>query len=665
MDTDKDRSGSTRRAFLKAAAATTVASGVASGVTSAADTHNGASAGDPSGFEKQEWWKSIRESQLFTESLNEKPHTVGFKEGKGLTGAQVFANLCKQENLGALFCCPGNYQVTHEIAEIGIPTYGGRTEGNMCGAADGFHRASGEVAACSGTEGPGFASMLMQIASAHFSNSALLVLASNRNLEIEDTQTTQQFMLQQEVTSKLRKYGKRITTPDRIYEYGAYAFRNLKSGIPGVVHLDFPDEVTAARFNDSSSLTKFVDKKYYRSETRPAPHAKDLARAVEMIDKAQRPVIVAGHGVIVRKGWEALVRVAEKNDIPVVTTGPVRGAIPDDHRLCANMANSAFEKADLVVFVGLYLAPEPSSYTFAADVPTIRVHPVAEDLGRNWAVDLGLVSDEAYFLEALLGELPAKKRESWVGEIASASKKFDDYVASMYQAGLDQGRKAGALHPSVISQEVHNFLYKGKIDPKQTLTAWGGWHIGRNASLLLRAFRPAQEIQPLYQFGAIGAALPMAIGASAAVQLGAGNQSNYAGAPVVVVTSDSDIGFGLMELDTAVKYKLPVICVVYNNACWSSYTQAKRVAPKATHIHLHQENIRYDIMAQGLGARGELVQTPEALRAALQRAYDAASREKLSTLINCHGLKEFSDPQTHAPVVASFHPAPGIGAWQI
>ena len=175
-----------------------------------------------------------------------------------MTGAQIFANLCKDEDLPALFCAAGNYAIVDEIAQVGIPCYGGRTEGGMCAAADGFCRVTGEVAACSGTEGPGITHMMMNIGSAHFANSPLLVLASNSFLRSEDCQSWIQFIHQQPLTEGLKKYGKRITVANRIYEYGAYAFRSLKSGVPDVVHLDFPAEVAMARFPDASSLERVL-----------------------------------------------------------------------------------------------------------------------------------------------------------------------------------------------------------------------------------------------------------------------------------------------------------------------------------------------------------------------------------------------------------------------
>ena len=140
------------------------------------------------------------------ESLSALPRRMEFT-GDGMTGAQVFANLCKDEDLAALFCAAGNYNIINEIAQVGIPCYGGRTEGGMCSAADGFSRVTGEVAACSGTEGPGITHMIMNIAAAHSSNSPLLVLASNTNLAAEDRQRSVQFMFQQPITQGIKKWG--------------------------------------------------------------------------------------------------------------------------------------------------------------------------------------------------------------------------------------------------------------------------------------------------------------------------------------------------------------------------------------------------------------------------------------------------------------------------
>jgi thiamine pyrophosphate-dependent acetolactate synthase large subunit-like protein len=158
----------------------------------------------------------------------------------------------------------------------------------------------------------------------------------------------------------------------------------------------------------------------------------------------------------------------------------------------------------------------------------------------------------------------------------------------------------------------------------------------------------------------MGPDLAMMMGAAVAVQRGIGPHAPYQGAPVVVVTGDAGMAYSLLELDTFVKYKLPVICIVYNNDCWGTFTMATST-PRAKHLYLFQENLRYDKIAEHLGTRGEYVRTPEELRAALNRSYDAAAKHGYSTLINCQGIGDFNLAEAYPPGL-DFSPEPGVGA---
>ena len=593
-------------------------------------------------------------------NLSESPKPGSF-EGKGMTGAEVFAKLCKDEELAALFCCPGNYTIINAIAAAGIPAYGGRTEGAMCAAADGFSRVTGEVTACSGTEGPGFTHMIMNIASANAARTPLLVLASNMQISGDDREQFIQTGYQQPITTGMKKYGKRMIAANRVHEYGAYAFRNLKTGIPGPVHLDFPGEVARARFTDSANLTDYYGKEKYRSESKPVPSGKEVQQAADMISKAERPIIVAGQGVFQRKAWEALTAAAEKQDIAVVTSGPTRGHFPDDHRLSVSCAPEALMSADLVVFIGQYSMPSPGEYRFSPEIKSIRVNPVPEDLGRNWPLDLGIVGDEKLFLEALANSLPRKKRDKWVDEIAGARKAWEKTNLDHYALGLKHSSATNHLHPAVMAKEVHDFFYKGDVDPKQTVSGSGGWTTGLFAGRWLRANRPGQGVVCAYQYGAIGPDMAMMIGAGAAVQRGVGPQAPYKGAPALVVTSDAGIAYSMFELDTAAKYKIPIIAVIYNNNSWGMWPSAVGSA-RSMHMYLFQENLRYDKMAEGLGARGEYVRTVEEMRDALKRSYQAAARDQVSTLINVQALKEFTSGRDYPPGIA-LNAEPGVGAF--
>ena len=645
------RESTSRRDFLRKSAAG-VGAAVAAGASAKAFTADQVNVADVT-------IPSIRIPADFTASLEEAPAPGKF-EGRGMSGAEVFAQVCVKEELAALFCCPGNYTVINALAAAGIPSYGGRMEGSMCAMADGFSRATGEVAATSGTEGPGFTNMIMNIAAASAARTPLLVLASNMMIAGDDREAFIQTGYQQPLTVGVRKYGKRLIDPSRVHEYGGYAFRELKSGIPGPVHLDFPAEVARARFKSPDELKDYYDKSQYRSDSRPYPGTSEMAQVVKMIDKAQRPLIVAGQGVFQRRGWDALVKVAEKGDIAVATSGPTRGAISDDHRLCVMAAPDALLSADLVIFIGQYCMPSPGEYRLSPDIKTVRVHPDQNELGRNWPLDLGIVADAALFLEALQDTVRSKKRGAWVDEIAKAKQAYQTHIDDTYQLGLQYSKQTNHLHPAVISYETQHFIDNGTEDRLAVVAGGGGWTIGLFSGRYLRARRPGQMIVPPYQYGAIGPDMSMMMGACTAVQRGVGPQKGYEGTPTICVTSDAGVAYSMFELDTANKYKLPTITIVYNNNAWGVWTNAARSA-RSLQMYLFQENLRYDQMAQGLGANGEYVRTVEEFRAALARAWKLARDQKVSSLINCQALKDFTSPRDYPPGV-SLNAEPGVGA---
>ena len=558
-----------------------------------------------------------------------------------MRGSQVFARVCKNEGLAALFCCPGNYDVINSICDEGIPCFGGRTEGAMCAAADGFIRVTGEIAACSGTEGPGFTNMIMNIAAAGAARTPLLVLASNKRVSEDDTEMGIQTAYQQPTTEGMRKYGKRLIDPNRIYEYSAYAFRQLKTGIPRPVHLDFPAEVYGAKFKDASELRYYYESSKYRTDAKPYPDPKRIRALAEMIRTSQRPMIVASTGVFYSKAWEVLKQVAEKADIAVVESGVVRGQFSDGHRLSASTAPTALMSADLVIFVGQYSMPNVGEYAFGPDAQYVRIDPDAADIGRNMPIDLGIVSCEKAALESLLDAVPAVRREAWVAELAAARKKFEDENAGYYQTGLTY---KDAVHPAAIAQQLSDFLYRSDLAAEQTTVVAGGYGIARYTRRYLRAYRPGQICNGAYQYGAIGPDCGYAFGVSAAVQLGVGPQAAYRGAPVIGITGDAGFAYSGMELETMSKYQMPVVMIVYNNNAWGVQGSGK-----AAHMYLFHENLRYDKVAESLGARGEYVTRPEDFLPALKRSYQIAAKEKISTVINCQAKREFWQKSQYPP----------------
>ena len=130
--------------------------------------------------------------------------------------------------------------------------------------------------------------------------------------------------------------------------------------------------------------------------------------------------------------------------------------------------------------------------------------------------------------------------------------------------------------------------------------------------------------------------------------------------PSLCITSDAGVAYSLFEMDTANKYGIPLICVVYNNDSWGMWPAAVR-SPRSMHMYLFQQNLRYDKMAEGLGVNGEYATTPEQYQGALERAYKLAANDNQSTVINVQAIKEFTSARDFPPGV-SMNPEPGVGA---
>lgn len=207
----------------------------------------------------------------------------------------------------------------------------------------------------------------------------------------------------------------------------------------------------------------------------------------------------------------------------------------------------------------------------------------------------------------------------------------------MYKVGSSY---KDAVHSVVIAKDPSDFLYRGNLPKEQTLVCSGGFGIARYTRRWLRAYRPAQIMNGQYQFGTVGSEVGYSIGAGIAVKEGHGVQAAYKGHPIITIMGDAAFGFSGMEMETLAKYRIPAIIIVYNNNAWGTW-YLQEDGPRRVPMHLFEENIRYDKMAEALGANGLYVTKPEDFLPALKRAYKNAGDPSMPTLINVQGKKEF------------------------
>jgi thiamine pyrophosphate-dependent acetolactate synthase large subunit-like protein len=284
--------------------------------------------------------------------------------------------------------------------------------------------------------------------------------------------------------------------------------------------------------------------------------------------------------------------------IPFYTTPISRGLVPEDHPLAfLNARVKAFAEADVLLMVGSrfnFVIQFGRAPRFAADLRVIHVDIHPAELGHNRTADVPIAGDARAVLEQLAreaeGRVDASRFRPWVDKLRAIDA---DKQAEMERAmSTDQV----PIHPLRLCREVRDFLRRDAIltvDGQEIL------NYGRQS---IRTFRPGHRLNS-GPFGCMGVGLPFAVGAKVA----------RPDAQVVALHGDGSYGINAMEVDTAVRHRIPVIVVISNNGGWTADAQGTKPGRNLGFT-------RYDRVAQDLGAHGEFVEKPHEIRAALERA---------------------------------------------
>jgi thiamine pyrophosphate-dependent acetolactate synthase large subunit-like protein len=289
--------------------------------------------------------------------------------------------------------------------------------------------------------------------------------------------------------------------------------------------------------------------------------------------------------------------------IPFYTTPISRGLVAEDHPLALLHARStAFAEADVVLAVGTrfnWVVQFGRPPRFAADLKVIHVDINPTQLGHNRTVDVPIVGDARAVLEQLRAEadgtIDARRYAAWVGRLQT----FDREKGAEMELAMSTDQVP--IHPLRLCKEVRDFLRRDAIlvvDGQEIL------NYGRQS---IPTFRPGRRLNS-GAFGCMGVGLPFGVGAKAA----------RPDAQVVVLHGDGSYGLNAMEIDTAVRHKIPVVVVISNNGGWTADTPWARPLPKPGR---RLGYTRYDRAAQELGAHGEFVEKAHEIRPALERAW--------------------------------------------
>ena len=513
-----------------------------------------------------------------------------------LTGSELLARALVSQGMDTLFYLMGGPMLETESAciKLGARAIDTRHEQAASMMAHAYSRLTRRPGVCMGCSGPGTTNLVTGVANAFVDAAPLIAVGGSSPrvyLEMEAFQEIDQVAVMRPIT----KWATRILDARRIPELVAMAFRQATTGRPGPVYLDLPGDILGEAV-DESAVT-------FPARWRPAPRAQGdpaaIAEAVALLARAERPLIVGGSGAWWSDAASAFQAFVEATGIPFYTTPISRGTVPEDHELAfLNARAKAFGEADVLLAVGTrfnYVLQFGRAPRFAADLKVIQIDVDPGELGHNRAPDVPIVGDARAVLEQLAaqarGRIERGRYHGWVTKLRTLDT---EKAAEMdRQMSTDQV----PIHPLRLCKEVRDFLRRDAIlvvDGQEIL------NFGRQS---IPTFVPGHRLNS-GPFGCMGVGLPFGMGAKVA----------RPEAQVLVLHGDGSYGLNAMEIDTAVRHRIPVVVVISNNGGWTA-------DPQGTKPGRNLGYTRYDKVAQDFGAHGEFVEKPHEIRPALERAW--------------------------------------------
>jgi len=498
--------------------------------------------------------------------------------------------------------------------------------------ADGFSRAKpGNIGVCIGTSGPAGTDMITGLYAAQADSIPILCItgqAPRAKLYKEDFQAVDIESIAKPVT----KWAVTVREPALVPMAFQQAFHLMRSGRPGPVLIDLPIDVQMAEI-------EFDDESYEPlSVYKPRASRKQAERALAMLNTSERPLIVAGGGIINADASDLLVEFAELTGIPVVPTLMGWGAIPDDHRLMAGMCglqtshrygNATLLESDFVVGIGNRWA---NRHTGSIDVYTkgrkfVHVDIEPTQIGRVFGPDLGIVSDAraalALFIE-VAHEMKARgtlaDRSDWADACAHRKRSM------LRKTHFD----SVPLKPQRVYQEMNEILERDTC----YVTTIGLSQIA--GAQFLHVYQPRNWIN-CGQAGPLGWTLPAALGVRAADP-----DRN-----IVALSGDYDFQFMIEELAVGAQHKLPYLHIVVNNSYLGLIRQAQRNFEMDFEVSLAFENINaapdgdavpgYGVdhvaVAEGLGCKAIRVKSPNEFKGAFARAKELLREHQVPVVL--------------------------------
>jgi thiamine pyrophosphate-dependent acetolactate synthase large subunit-like protein len=510
-----------------------------------------------------------------------------------MKASQAVAEVLRREGVEQVFCFPANKMID-TAAEVGIRPIVGRQERSVINMADAYSRISnGErIGVAMVQHGPGAEHAFGGIAQAYADSVPLLLLPNGNTRPELGLRTTFDAV---EAYRPITKWAARITTPQTATQQLRRAFQLMRSGRPGPVVLELPLDVA----EEEAGEFDYTPSARYRSAADP----RDVERAVGLLLDAERPLIRAGQGVLWAGATNALVEFAELLNAPVATTYVGKSAFPEDHPLSIGSGGTAVSPgirafvpgADVILSIGASLITTLGSFQLPPGKTVIQATNDPDDLAQQYPIACGLVGDAQLVLPQLTEELRAQLKSRKAASAGRDTRAEVAEVAAQTAAEWDPLFNSGEVPISPL--RVVGELMRA-LDPAQTIITHDSGY-------------PRDHLAPHYVStrprGYLGWGNSTPLGSSLGLALGA-----KAAAPdklSVCLLGDAAFGQCGLELETAVRNKLPVLCVLVNNSEMTGYGDHQRIAEER--FGLKTLSGRYTEIGNALGAEAFRVTSPD------------------------------------------------------
>jgi len=529
-----------------------------------------------------------------------------------------------------------------QTAAYGIRYINTHHEEGAVHIAEGYTRISGKPSVVIGSPGPGAANMAAGLSSAFAEGHPVIAVGATRRRMTTDPDRGGAWQATDvvEMARPVTKYTALVRQWERLPEMVRAAFRAALTGRPGPAFIAIPDEMLAMKID--ASKAPVYPAAQYRMLNMGSGDMSWIEQAAELLANAQRPFLHAGKGVLWANAAPEFLALGNYLAAGMSNSLGARGVVPENHphyfHLFDMQATAlARSEADVVLVVGSRLGEYdgwgmPPAWGNPAQQKTIQIDCDPYTIGLNRPVDLGIVADAKAALAALF-QLVKEKTAARTEIVNLAKYRALSAETLKRSAEYIQAQPARGVNPGQMVMAARKFF------PPNAITVLDGgnttlWGVAANP-----IFMPNSFLYSVKQ-GYLGTGVPFAIGAKLA------NPDR----PVYLFTGDGALGFNIMEMETALRENIPFVAIVVVDEGWgmerSAYGFQGFAPEKQVGANLSSE-IRYDVIAQGMGCYAEKVDSIEQFVPALQRAVESGKPALLHISVdpainaNPPGYKEF------------------------